>query len=150
MFSAKNVHCRVILPLLLLFIVIATSTYAEKLHSSRYSNDRVQLIPQSYISRSTQNDYLPSSKLIESPENRSRQLQKRSISIRLRDLQKYISQLIDNESAEMGNRRSMSTNLLFSDRVVERVQNFIERYFLEDTSSKALQSSGRVFLFKGE
>lgn len=84
--------------------------------------------------------------------------QQRSFSIRLRDLQGFIGQLVDNEQRKMENdaittvgsmpnRRSMSTNLLFNDQILERVRRFAERYFFREG---ALSTSGRVFLFKGE
>lgn len=85
--------------------------------------------------------------------------QQRSFSIRLRDLQNLIGNLVDDEqmkmerdgitSAGMQNRRALSTNLLFNDQFIERIKQFAERYIFRDAATNALQTSGRVFLFKG-
>lgn len=86
--------------------------------------------------------------------------QQRSFSIRLRDLQNFIGHLVDNEQmkmendaiatvGQMPNRRALSTNFLFNDQIVERVKRFAERYIFQDAAANALQTSGRVFLFKG-
>lgn len=87
--------------------------------------------------------------------------QQRSFSIRLRDLQGFIGQLVDDEQMKMEkdaiatvgsmpNRRSMSANLLFNDQILDRVRRFAERYFFQEGAVNALSTSGRVFLFKGE
>lgn len=85
--------------------------------------------------------------------------QQRSFSIRLRDLQNFIGQLVDDEQMKMENdaiatvgmpnRRALTTNLLFNDQIIERVKRFTERYIFQEGTANALQTSGRVFLFKG-
>lgn len=86
--------------------------------------------------------------------------QQRSFSIRLRDLQNFIGHLVDNEQmkiendaiatvGQIPNRRALSTNLLFNEQIVERVRRFAERYIFQDAAANAMQTSGRVFLFKG-
>lgn len=85
--------------------------------------------------------------------------QQRNFRIRLRDLQGFIGQLVDDEQMKMendaiatvgmSNRRALNTNLLFNDQVIERVKQFAERYIFQHGTTNALQASGRVFLFKG-
>lgn len=83
--------------------------------------------------------------------------QQQSFSIRLRDLQNLIGQLVDDEQtkiesdgiAGLPNRRALNTNALFNDEIIERVKRFAERYIFQDAAANALQTSGRVFLFKG-
>lgn len=83
--------------------------------------------------------------------------QQQSFSIRLRDLQNLIGQLADGEQtkiendafAGIPNRRALNTNPLFNDEIIERVKRFAERYIFQDATANALQTSGRVFLFKG-
>lgn len=85
--------------------------------------------------------------------------EQRSFSIRLRDLQSFISHLVDDEQMKIendaistvgsSNRRALSTNLLFNDQIIERVKRFAERYIFHDAAANALKTSGRVFLFKG-
>lgn len=85
-------------------------------------------------------------------KGQQRKLQKRSVSIRLRDLQQFISQLIDNvaENADSSDGRAMSANVLFNERIVERIRRFIEGYIFDGSAPSAMQSNGRVFLFKGK
>lgn len=79
-----------------------------------------------------------------------------SISIRLRDLQSALVQLIaekrinlEPNEIESNNRCAYSTDLIFNDQFIEQVKRFSDRYIFEDKESTGATSSGRVFLFKG-
>lgn len=165
---------------IILFIILMTSCHAQsnKLHDSRYfraityENDghfvpvmyRNEPITETAPAVTTTSTGVQNVAALQSTKDQHqyqqhlqqqqlRQMQKRSISIRLKDLQKFISQLIDNvaETDESSNGRAMSTNLLFNDKVIERIRRFIENYLFDGSSStNAMQSTGRVFLLKGE
>lgn len=137
----------------LLVILLTSNAQSEELHGAGHpraptdENDG-HLVPVAPLTQRSEYSAVPAA---QPAREQQRQLQKRSISIRLRDLQKFISQLIDNvaENDESSNGRAMSTNLLFNDKVIERIRGFVESYF-DGSAAGAAQSNGRVFLFKGE
>lgn len=109
-------------------------------------------------------DYVPMSHDVrrtstkpETPPTQFDDGQQQSFSIRLRDLQSLIGHLVDDEQtkiesdaiAGMPIRRALNTNPFFNDEFIERVKRFAERYIFQDAAANALQTSGRVFLFKG-
>lgn len=89
-----------------------------------------------------------------------------SISIRLKDLQQLMTQmLIDKVNSEkltkddevndpLGeNQQRYNNNLMVSDRILERLRTLAEQFIFEGSSSSSssdVKSTGRVFLFKGK
>lgn len=106
-------------------------------------------------------------------DNENSKNDERSISIRLRDVQNLLAEFLkENKEEEEGRRnddngsvlvkrstdeqRAYITDLLFNEKLINRVKKFTEKYIFEAASGSAgtalnnvIPGGGRVFLFKG-
>lgn len=170
---------RYLISILLLVIIFISNTNQEKFVSSssvKYSpaanDDDDGFVPMTHMSynaktyannnnnrmdikrSTTTTDMKQTNQLNDGEAN-----EQRSINIRLKDLQNLLGQLIADEKIKMddlavensgGDRRAITTNLLFNEKFIERVKNFAERYIFQDRASTGVASqTGRLFLFKG-
>lgn len=151
-FQLNRFSISILLLVHIVVLAVVTNTSASSIkYSQSFNDDDDAFVPMAHATHDNGRPQLPN----EFDNENSM----RSFSIRLRDLQSFIGNLIDDEqlklendaiaTAGMTNRRALSTNLLFNDQIIERVKKFAERFIFQDAASNAVQSSGKVFLFKG-